>query len=52
MFNRAALRVTLKSPVALSNSGDDVVLLDSNGTVVDQVSYTKNQARSGITSVF
>jgi hypothetical protein len=46
-----ALRVTLKSPVALSNSGDDLVLLDAGGATVDQASYTKDQARPGFTVV-
>jgi endonuclease YncB( thermonuclease family) len=46
-----ALRVSLQAPVALSNDGDDLVLLDANGTVVDQATYTGQEATSGATIV-
>jgi endonuclease YncB( thermonuclease family) len=47
-----ALRVPLKAPVQLGNAGDDVVLIDPQGQVADQVSYSRDQTRSGITIVF
>jgi hypothetical protein len=47
-----AVRVTLALPVALSNAGDDIVLLDASGATVDTATYTKAQARPGVTVVF
>ena len=46
------LRVTLKLPVALSNHGDDLILLDATGAVVDQAGYAKQQAGPGLTFLF
>jgi uncharacterized protein YukJ len=45
--------VAIKAPVALSNKGGIITLLDSRGVKVDGVSYTKEQAhRPGLTIVF
>ncbi len=47
------LQVTMTNAVQLSNSGDEVVLLDNLGNVVHQVAYTGNQAKkAGWTLVF
>ena len=46
------LRVPLQPPVALANSGDDLFLLDGSGTLVDQASYTRAEAGSGVTVLF
>ena len=48
-----ALRVMLRPPMALRNSGDNVVLVDPTGRLVQKVSYSRAQsARSGMTVVF
>jgi len=45
--------VTIQPPLALSNQGGVITLLDDNGLKVDGVSYTKDQARQpGWTLVF
>lgn len=47
------LRVDIKPPVALSNKGDIITLLNQNGLKVHGVSYTKQQANQpGWTIVF
>lgn len=47
-----ALRVVLQPPVALSNDGDELLLLDRDGAVVHRVAYTAGQVRKGLTLVF
>jgi len=40
------------SGLALNNDGDDLVLVDREGTVVHRVSYTKSQVRRGLEITF
>jgi uncharacterized protein YukJ len=40
-----AVRITIAKPLELSNQGGTITLLDPSGTVVDNVSYTKQQAQ-------
>ena len=49
----AALKITVRPPVQLSNKGGIITLLDEQGLKVDGVSYTKEQASNpGWTIVF
>jgi uncharacterized protein YukJ len=41
----SSLRVTIAKPMELSNKGGTITLLDPAGKVVDNVSYTKQQAQ-------
>jgi len=40
----AAVRITVKKPLELSNKGGTITLLDKAGKVIDGVNYTKEQA--------
>lgn len=40
----AAVRITVKQPLQLSNKGGTITLLDKAGKVIDGVNYTKEQA--------
>ena len=45
-------RVVVGAPVALANSGDDIVLVDPQGRTAQKVSYTAAQAKSGVSIAF
>jgi Lamin Tail Domain len=45
-------RVQVGAGVALSNQGDTIRISDSQGRVIDQVAYQRNQVRPGRTIVF
>ncbi|MGB3587867.1 MAG: lamin tail domain-containing protein [Tunicatimonas sp.] len=47
------VQVTLNSRVRLNNTGDTITLFDSQGSMVDQVSYARKDAKEeGVTLVF
>src|SRR5512139_244461 len=48
----AVTQVEVDGPVQLGNGGDSVVLLSSSGESIDQVTYAKNQVRTGRTICF
>jgi hypothetical protein len=49
----SSVRVTIAKPMELSNKGGTITLLDASGKIVDNVSYTKQQAqKAGWSIVF
>ncbi|WKN46303.1 lamin tail domain-containing protein [Tunicatimonas pelagia] len=47
------VQITLDSRVRLNNTGDTITLFDNNGSMVDQVSYTRKEGQAeGVTLVF
>uniref|UniRef100_UPI003F8A6DB5 lamin tail domain-containing protein n=1 Tax=Nonomuraea sp. H19 TaxID=3452206 RepID=UPI003F8A6DB5 len=48
----ATLRVALDGALRLGNRGDSIVLVDSEGTTIDQVTYKADRVRAGRTICF